>query len=337
MTLSVVLSAALLIASQANTTGSAVYSFVKSIPIGAPDRWDYLVSDDHSHRVYFAHRDRLVAVDAKTLNVVGEVRGVSRGAHGIALSNATHRGFTDDGENGMAIIFDLDTLRVTREARAAVEADAVAYDPVSEELFIVEGVSQTISVIDAMTGATLGTINAGEDLEYAAADGAGHIYAAGEGNGDVLKIAARSRKITARWPLPGCKSPHGLALDRRGRRLFVGCANAVMMVVDPGIGQVVSKLKIGRGSDAIAFDPVRKRVFSPNGLDGTITAYQQISPNRYLALPLIRTAVSARTMTVDAGTGRLFVAGADTYPDPAGGYPKVQPGTLRLMVFEPKP
>jgi hypothetical protein len=78
-------------------------------------------------------------------------------------------------------------------------------------------------------------------------------------------------------------------------------------------------------------------VFSSNGRDGTITVYQQVSRDRYVQLPLIQTAVSARTMSVDPGTGQLFVAGADTDPSPTPeGRPKVKPGTLRLMIFAPR-
>src|SRR5439155_14676316 len=117
--------------------------------------------------------------------------------------------------------------------------------------------------------------------------------------------------VAARWPTPDCSSPHGIAVDNQAHRVFMGCVNNVMMVVDTNTGRTVATLPIGRGSDAVAFDPVRRRVFSSNGRDGTITAYQQVSPDRYIALPLIQTTVSARTMDVDPKTGRLFVAGAD--------------------------
>lgn len=115
----------------------------------------------------------------------------------------------------------------------------------------------------------------------------------------------------------------------------MGCTNGVLIVVDTMTGRNVATLPIGKGSDAVAFDPVRKRLFSSNGGDGTITVYQQVSPDRYAMLAPIPTVVSARTMSVDPKTGRLFVAGADTDPNPAGGRPKVRPGTLRLLVFKP--
>ena len=42
-------------------------------------------------------------------------------------------------------------------------------------------------------------------------------------------------------------------------------------------GAVVTQLPIGRGTDAAAFDPVRKLIFSSNGADGTIGRASGIS------------------------------------------------------------
>lgn len=312
----------------------AIYSLVKSVPLGAPDRWDYVVYDDRTNRVYVAHGDRLAVVDARTGSLVGEVQGISGGTHGTAV--AAGQGFTDDGRNGKAVAFDLRTLKVTHEIPAAADADGIAYDRATGHLFVIEGDPQTITVIDAKSDAPVATISGGEGLEYAAPGRPGEIFVAGEGNGDLIKIDARSNKVVGRWNAAGCTSPHGLAVNVPAERVFMGCANSVMAVLDGRSGRLVATLPIGRGNDAVAFDPVRKRVFSSNGRDGTITGYQELSPDRYVPLPVIPTVVSARTMSLDPRSGRLFVAGADTDPDPAGGRPHVRPGTLRLMIFQPR-
>jgi DNA-binding beta-propeller fold protein YncE len=110
-----------------------------------------------------------------------------------------------------------------------------------------------------------------------------------------------------------------------------------MVVVDTGSGRVVANLPIGMGNDAVAFDPVRKRVFSSNGRDGTISVYEEQSPDRYVALAPITTMVSARTMSVDPSNGWLFVPGAESDPPATpGARPKVRPGTLRVMIFAPR-
>lgn len=313
------------------------YTLVKSVPLGAPDRWDYVVFDDQTQRVYIAHGDRLAVVDARTGNLVGEVVGIPGGTHGTAISLPTHQGFTDDGRNGKAVAFDLSTLKITRVIPADVDADAMALDRSTGHVFVIEGDPAALTVIDPKTDAPIATIKAGEKLEYGVGDGRGSVFVAGEANGDLVKVDARTNRVVAHWPTPGCTSPHGLAVDARTHRAFMGCANSVMVVVDTNSGRMVASLPIGRGNDAVAFDPVRRRVFSSNGRDGTITVYQQATRDRYVALPPILTKVSARTMSVDPRTGWLFVPGADTSPSATpGGRPQVRAGSLNLLIFAPR-
>ena len=46
-----------------------------------------------------------------------------------------------------------------------------------------------------------------------------------------------------------------MAIDRANGRLFVGCGNKMMAVVDATSGKVVATVPIGDGVDANAFDP----------------------------------------------------------------------------------
>jgi DNA-binding beta-propeller fold protein YncE len=312
------------------------YVLAHNVPLGAPDRWDYVVFDAPSGRVYVAHGDTLAVIDGATARLIGQVEEIAGGTHGTGISQAAGQGFTDDGRNGQVVAFDLQTLKVVKRIAVDADADGVAADPVSGHIFVVEGDPAKIKVIDPKTDAVTATIAGGEKMEYIAADGLGAVFVAGEEKRDLLKVDVKTNTVTARWPMPDCQSPHGLAVDAAGHRAFMSCVNSLMMVIDTQSGRLVAKLPIGRGSDAAAFDPVRKRAFSANGLDGTISVYQQRSPDLYEALDPIHTAVSARTMAVDPQSGRLFLAGADVDPPASsGGRPRPRPGTLRLMILEP--
>lgn len=320
----------------AQAAGGPAYVLAKSLPLGGPDRWDYVVVDRPSGRVFVAHGDRVAVVDGRAGTLVGEVTGVSGGTHGTGVSAVTGQGFTDDGRAGAAVAFGLKTLKVVKTIPADKDADAIVTDAATGHIFVIEGDPGAVTVIDPKTDAVVATIKAGEKMEYAAADGHGLVYVAGEEKRDLLRIDARTNTVTARWLTPDCASPHGLAYDAAGRRLFMGCVNSKLMVVDAASGRVVTELAIGRGSDAVAFDPKRKRLFSSNGADGTITVHQQHTPDTYEALAPITTAVSGRTMDVDPATGRLFVAAAQTDPPATpGARPKARPGTLSLLLFDP--
>ncbi len=332
------LAAALLALSTAPALAAPAYTVTRSVPLGAPDRWDYVVYSHETGRVYVAHGDRLSVIDASSGEVVGQVEGIAGGAHGTAISLATGQGFTDDGRNGLALAFDLKTLKIAKQIPADKDADGIAVDSVSGHVFVIEGDPASLTVIDPKTDAVVAVIKAGEKLEYGAGDGHGSIFVAGEEKRDLLKIDARTNAVVARWPTPDCTSPHGLAVDPEHHRAFMGCVNSTMVVVDTTTGAQVAKLPIGRGNDAVAYDPKRKRVFSSNGLDGTISVFRQVTPDKYEALDTLTTAISGRTMDVDPESGRLFVAASDVDPPTTpGGRPHPKPGTLRLMMLDPIP
>jgi DNA-binding beta-propeller fold protein YncE len=330
------LAAVLIAGAAAPAMAEPAYTLTKNTPLGAPDRWDYVVFSADAGRVFAAHGDKLAVIDARTGDLVTQIDGIPGGTHGVGISAATGQGFTDDGRAGVAVAFDLKSLKLTKQIPADKDADGIAVDKQTGHIFIIEGDPASISVIDPKTDTVVATIKAGEKMEYAATDDHGTLYVAGEEKRDLLKIDARTNTVLARWATPDCVSPHGLALDRANHRLFMGCINSIMMVVNADTGKVVAELPIGKGSDAIAFDSKRKRVFSPNGLDGTITVYQQTGADLYKVMDTIKTAVSGRTMDVDSDTGRLFVLAADTDPPATpGARPRPRPGTLRMMILDP--
>ena len=318
----------------ASAEGDAAYRQVAAIPLGAPDRWDYVVADAAGGRVYIAHGDRLSVVDGRTLKPVGDVVGLKGGAHGTYVAAAQGLGFTDDGEAGKAVAFDLKTLAVRATLDAAPDADAIAGD--ARRVYVIDGDSGLITVINAAGPKVVTTIKVGGSLEAAAMDGRGHLFVNGAERGEIVRIDAATNAVTARWPVPDCKSPHGLAIDPERHRLFTSCVNGRLDVVDSDSGREVASAPIGLGTDSAAFDPVRRRIFSSNGRDGTISVIEEVNADTYRPLQPIATQVSGRTMAVDASTGRLFVAAADVDPSgPTTGRRRVLPGTLKLLVFDP--
>ena len=313
---------------------AAAYHLSKTVPLGAPDRWDYVVFDAPSHRVYVAHGDRVSVVDGRDGKLIGEVTGIAGGTHGIAVAGG--HGFTDDGKAGEAVAFDLRSLKTGKHIPAAEDADGVIADPVTGHVFVMDGDSGKVTVIDPRTDAAITNIDLGGKLEAGVAAGDGRVFVEGAEKREVLVVDAKANKVTARWAIPTCASPHGVAFDRAGHRLFASCANAQMVVLNTDTGAVVATVPIGRGTDSAAWDPKRKLAFSSNGFDGNISVIAQKTPDSYVALAPIATAPSARTMAIDPATGRLFVAAIEiTSPAAPGARPQAKPGSLRLMFYDP--
>ena len=321
---------------QPAAAATPAYHLVKSVPLGAPDRWDYVVYDATSHRVYVAHGDTVSVVDGRDGHVIGKVEGIPGGTHGIGISAATGKGYTDDGRAGIAVAFDLKTLALGAHIPAAADADAIAFDAASGHVFIIEGDPASVTAIDPKTDKAVATIDAGGKVEYAVTDDRGHLYVNGEQKREIVVIDTRSNKVTDHWPMPDCVNPHGLAIDKARHRLFSSCVNSLLTVVDTDSGRVVATAPIGKGTDAAAYDPKRGLVFSSNGIDGTLSVIRQQDANTYVAAATIPTALSARTMSLDPQSGRLYIAAMEVEPATApGARPKPKAGTLRLMFFDP--
>jgi YVTN family beta-propeller protein len=305
------LAACLFVTSLAHAESPPPYHVTKAVALGQPDRWDYVVFDAPSHRVYVAHGDQVTVVDGHSGEVLGKVEGAPGGTHGVAIVAAVGRGYTDDGRAGEALSFDLKTFQVQQRIKAAEDADAVAFDPSSGHVFVVNGDPGTLTVIDPKADRSIATIETGGKLEYAVADGHGKLYVNGAQKKEIVRIDTHTDKVDARWPIPNCESPHGLAVDPTTHRLFSSCVNSLLVVVNSDTGATVASLPIGAGTDAAAFDPQRKLVFSSNGRDGTLSVIKEQDANTFISLGEVKTALTARTMALDPQTGRIYLVAAD--------------------------
>ena len=319
---------------------SPLYTLTKSVPLGAPDRWDLLTFDAATHRVYIAHGDRVTVVDARSGKVVGNVEGFQGGTHGVAVVPALGRGYTDDGAAGVAGSFDLKTLKPLESIPAADDADAIVFDPASGKVFVIDSEPGKITVIDPKTDTVLTTLDGGGKLEIGVADGLGKVYINGEAQREILRIDTRTLHIDARWPIATCESPHGIAVDPKSRHLFSSCANKIMVVVSADDGKLIASLPIGARTDGAAFDPGTRRAFSSNG-DGTLTVIAEPSPGDFVVLDNVATSIGARTMTLDPKSGRLYLVAADMKinetADPRDYRHRytVTPGSAKLLIYDP--
>jgi YVTN family beta-propeller protein len=338
------LPACLFVTSLLHAESPPSYHVTKPVALGQPDRWDYVVFDAPSHRVYVSHGDQVTVVDGHSGDVLGKVEGAPGGTHGIAIVAAVGRGYTDDGRAGEALSFDLKTFQVQQRIKAAEDADAVAFDPSSGHVFVVNGDPGTLTVIDPKADRSIATIETGGKLEYAVADGHGKLYVNGAQKKEIVRIDTHTDKVDARWPIPNRESPHGLAVDPTTHRLFSSCVNSPLVVVNSDTGATVASLPIGAGTDAAAFDPQRKLVFSSNGRDGTLSVIKEQDANTFVSLGEVKTALSARTMALDPQTGRIYLVAADIdqaalqATGGSGGPPRRPPfvaGSTKLLFLNP--
>jgi DNA-binding beta-propeller fold protein YncE len=158
-----------------------------------------------------------------------------------------------------------------------------------------------------------------------------------EETAEVLNFDPKALSVKQKWPITGCKTPTGLAIDRAANRLFIGCRSKVLAVMDASNGKVLTTLPIGERVDAVAYDPDNKLIFASNG-GGTISVIRQKSANEYESVGDIQTQKSAKTMTMDPKTKNLYLSAAEMESAPAANGERARmrpkPGTFNVLVVE---
>lgn len=307
------------------------YRLLKTVPVPTDGGWDYVTVDEAARRVYVSHATEVVVLDADSYEVKATITGL-KGVHGIAVAPHLDRGFISNGQGNNVTIFDLHTLNKIGTVETGKNPDAILVDPATQRVFAFNGRSNSATVIEAKDGSVLGTIELGGKPEFAVADGRGNVFVNLEDKSSLLKIDARKLTVLERWPVAPGETPASLALDPSNHRLFIGCQNKLLVVMNADNGKVVDKQPIGARVDASAFDPDSGLIFCSNG-EGTVTVIHQDTPDRYEVVETVKTQPGSKTMALDAKTHRLFIPAAKLKAAAGNARPTMEPGTFSVQVY----
>jgi DNA-binding beta-propeller fold protein YncE len=331
LTLAAVLFTGTFCGAAGQAAGAAGYHIIKTVPVGGEGFWDYLSVDSSTRRLYISHGTHVQVMDIDSYSLVGDIPD-TQGVHGIALAPELGRGFTSNGRSNTVTIFDLKTLKTLGTANTGTNPDAIVYDGGTKRVFTLNGRSNNATAINAADGTVAGTLELGGKPEFAVADGKGSIYVNIEDKSELVQFDAQKLNVLNRWPLAPCEEPSGLAMDLKNRRLFAGCGNKMMAVVDADTGKVIATPAIGQGVDANRFDPETNYAFASNG-EGTLTVVHEDSPDNFSVVENVPTKRSARTMALDRKTHNIFLSSADLEPPAAGERrPRIKPGSFAILV-----
>jgi DNA-binding beta-propeller fold protein YncE len=315
------------------TLASPTWMVIDRIPVKGDEFWDHATLQPEQHRLFVAHHDRLVVIDLLTRAEVGSIPGqdVSK----AILVPDLNRGFVTDGDAGNVIVFDLKTLERKGTIKADPDADAICYEPVTRRIFTFNGDSHSSTVIDPEHTAVIGTVPLDGSPESAEADGHGAIFVNIGDKNEVQKIDAAQSKVVQRWPLAPQTKPTTIALDEPHARVFIGCRNQTLLVLDGTSGKELASLKIGKWVDDTVYDPVRRRILACCG-DGTLTVIRQDSPDSYKVEEVVPTEVGVHTIAFDSATNTIYAPAAKLKPiapqDPHP-HPEPIPGTFHILVL----
>jgi YVTN family beta-propeller protein len=302
------------------------------VKLGGEGGWDYLTYDKDGKRLFITRGDHVMVVDAGTLKVTSDILGLS-GIHGVALVPELGRGFISNGGDNTVTVFDLKSLSKLDSVKVGERPDAIIYEPFSKHVFTFNARSHDSSVVDAATGKVVATVPLGGKPEFAVSDGKGKLYVNIEDKSQIAQVDVNKNSVLNTWSISPCQEPSALAIDVEHHRLFAGCDNKMMAVVDSDSGKVVTTVPIGDGVDAGRFNPKTQQAFMSCG-EGVLTIVHEDSPDKYSVQQSLATAKGARTMALDKDNNVAYVVTAqrEDKPVPPGQRPTMVPGSFELIV-----
>ena len=316
-------------------TGS--YPVVKTFRIQSGGGWDYLAINPASNYLYVSHSTQVNILDKTTGDSVGVISG-TEGVHGIAFVPGLKKGYTTNGKLNTATVFNTDNNAILSQVATGENPDAIMYDPFSKKVYICNGRSQNLTVIDPANDKVIKTIALGGKPETAISDEEGKLYINIEDKSEIVVVNTKTYAVEHRWTIGNGKEPSGLAIDIKTKRLFAGCDNKLLIVLNAANGKVVTELPIGDGCDGVAFDDVLKNVYSSNG-QGTLTVIREKSADKYEVMAQAPTKKGARTIAVDQATHMVYLPTADfaapTPTDQGHKRPGIVPGSFQILVVAP--
>jgi DNA-binding beta-propeller fold protein YncE len=300
--------------------------------IAGPDGgWDYVTFDPVHRRLYVSRSDGIMAIDVDTDQVTPRLVEAQRTHVAVPVNQGDELVVTSTTA-GAALIADARTGAVRATIKTGAKPDGAFLEPESGLVWVLDNAGGGIALIDPKAGAKVATIAVPGALESAALDGKGRAFVNVEDRNEIAVVAVKTRKLVARYKLPGCEEPNGLAYGEG--RLVAACANGVAKVIRASDGKDLATLPIGPRPDTALYDPARKLVYIPTAADAKLVL---ISPAQAKVVGVVATHTGARTQALDPKTDTLYLPAADyTPPAQPNGRPQPVPGSFRVLKVSSK-
>jgi hypothetical protein len=282
-----------------------------------------IAADSDGRRLFVAGSDGIAVLNADTGASMGTVSGL-KGAQDVLLIPVMNgeepapstKGFASD-DSGHVIAFSLADLKPVTTIKLDTPGPAsLCYDLDAKT---VEAISAggSLTSIDADTNrvVTTGAIVTGKG--QAVCGNMDHVYVADPAANVVHVLNHRTMKNDGDYPMRTGNRPTGLALDTKGRRLFVSCDNGVIEVIDTDAGFTFIELKGGSGPahETFAWLPQGKGQWKAAAFvaqeDGTLSGIRMNAFINYSMGGRYKLSPGLGAVAYDDKTHHLFITSID--------------------------
>ncbi|HWD37752.1 MAG TPA: hypothetical protein VG944_02805 [Fimbriimonas sp.] len=304
----------LLAASLALSQGDAPLTPQPPIVIpGGAGKFDFMGIDAGNHLVFASHpgKSSIAVLNTETGKAVDVPVGVE--VNGVAADSKGKRLFGAGPGKTLVVV---DTTNFSKIGALPLDGpgDCVQFDKARGVVYVDNDDGTNLWVVDGKALKLSSAITIKEAPEYMEYDsGTDRIYQAIKSANTVQVIDAAGRKVLNEFTLGELSSPHGLALDKKTRRLFVAGKNGKLVMLDADTGKLLKSVEVLQGSDQIAYDSGNKRLYIP--AQGQIQVVQ-ITGDDAAVLGSVPVGKDCHRVAIERRTHSVWVAyseGAESY------------------------
>lgn len=229
------------------------------------------------------------------------------GGHGEGITSvAEGHGllFVTDRSSGKLNVVDVGSKKIVSSATLASSPDYVRFLSTLNELWVTEPDSDRIEIFSLPERADVPPLHSGfvevkggpESLliDETRVRAYTHLW-----EGKTVSIDLKSRKIVSTWA-NDCHGSRGIAMDKVGGFLFVGCSEGKAVSMDiTHDGKILSTVSSGSGVDIIDYNLRRKHLYLPGGKSATMAIIEVSAKGFLTLLRTVPTVEGAHCVTTD--------------------------------------
>lgn len=294
------------------TFGFAPAPLAAAAPITVPGgagSFDFMNVDPKERLAFACHpgKSGFVVIHLDSGTVTNVEAGVK--VNGIDADPAGKSIFAAGPDNTL-IRYSTATWKKTGELKLSGPGDSVVFDQKHNSVLVDNDDGTSLWLVNPKTLKITNTVTIKEAPEVMVLDlTRNKVFQNIKTTNSLQVIDLASKKVVQEFTLGTLTSPHGLAEDVAGGKLFSVGKNGKLVVLSTESGTILQTLDVVKSSDQIAYDAQLKRLYIPGS--GTIQVVQMGSGGAKIigSAPLPK---GCHSVTVDPKTHDVWVAYADT-------------------------